>query len=135
MTNRKLQWLKFLYERHVLHEHRPEILADKDNKVALNCTHWAYLLYHTLHAKNKVIKRSSIHSVCVIDNIHIDLECNAFIKNFDWDNCSNLENAIIVPINPDFTVKHHLIKKFYSSKCEYTFKISIIYAEYTPTLT
>jgi hypothetical protein len=121
MNIHELQWLKYLYERHVLYEHKPEILVE--SKSALNCIHWAYLIYHSIEAKNKVIKRNKDHTVCVINKIHIDLECNAFIKAFDWDNGYSLENATLAPINASFPIKHHLLHRFYRSKCEYIIKI------------
>ena len=124
MTQQELQWLELLYERHVLYEHEPKFQAARTT--ALHCTHWAYLLYHSLSGKNKVIKYNNDHSVCVINGIHIDMECNAFIKAFDWDNSFNLENATIAPIHPVFPVKHHLLSKFYRSNSLKTIKIEII---------
>lgn len=124
MTLQELQWLQLLYERHVLYEHEPKFQSAKS--VALHCTHWAYLLYHSLSGKNKVIKYNNDHSVCVIDNIYIDMECNAFIKGFDWDSASSTKNAILAPINPLFPIKYHLLEKFYRSTALKTIKIEII---------
>ena len=121
MTKEELQWLELLYERHVLYEHEPKFQATKTT--ALHCTHWAYLLYHSLSGKNKVIKRNNDHTVCVVNGIHIDMECNAFIKAFDWDSGYSLENAILAPINAFFPIKNHLLHRFYRSKCEYIIKI------------
>ena len=123
MTQQELQWLELLYERHVLYEHEPKFQATKTT--ALNCTHWAYLLYHSLSGKNKVIKYNNDHSVCVINGIYIDMECNAFIKNFDWDSGYSLENAVLAPIHPIYAVKHHLLKKFYRSNSLKTVKIEV----------
>lgn len=124
MTLQEMQWLQLLYERHVLYEHEPKFQAAKTN--ALHCTHWAFLLYHSLSGKNKFIKHNNDHSVCVIDGIYIDMECNAFIKNFNWDITHKLDNAILAPIHPLFAVKNHLLDKFYKSKCLKTVRIEII---------
>lgn len=121
MTQQELQWLQLLYERHVLYEHEPKFQAAK--KLALHCTHWAYLLYHALSDKNKIIKSNDEHSVCVINGIYIDMECNSYIKNFDWDNSCDLSAATILPIHPLFPIKHHLLEKFYVSKCTATIRL------------
>lgn len=125
MTQQELQWLQLLYERHVLYEHDPKFQSAKS--VALHCTHWAYLLYHSLSGKSKFIKYNNDHSVVVIDNIYIDMECNAFIKNFDWDNIYIMDNATLASIHPLFPIKHHLLSKFYRSTALKTLKLEIIY--------
>lgn len=120
-----MQWLQLLYERHVLYEHEPKFREAKT--IALHCNHWSYLLYHSLSSKNRVIKYNNDHSVCVVNGIHIDLECNAFIKNFNWDITHKLDNAIIAPINPLFAVKDYLLERFYRSNSLKTIKIEVYY--------
>lgn len=119
MTQEEVEWLGLLYERHVLYEHEPKFQAAK--ALALHCTHWAYLLYCSLSDIDKCIKYNDEHSVCVVNGIHIDMECNAFIKDMDWEHNFDLSKAKIIQIHPRHQVKYHLLERFYKNPAKSCF--------------
>ena len=50
------------------------------------CTETSYTVYMTLKhiADECYILSNNVHSVCYFNGILIDVECNAYIYNFDW---------------------------------------------------
>lgn len=122
MTREELDWLELLYERHVLYEHEPKFQAAK--ALALHCTHWSYLLYHTLSDADKSIWYNNEHTVCVVNGIHIDMECNAFIKDLDWKHNFDTSRAKLVQIHPRHPIKHHLLSMFYRSPAIGCYKLT-----------
>ena len=109
------EWLKKVYEF---------IIYPNRNHRLLNCSSWDKLIYTRLgYINNKEIQTNETHTVCVVEGVYIDLECNSYLLNFDWKTSSWNDNIKIIPINDKFPIEYYFLHNFYRNKAS---KVSTI---------
>ena len=121
MRQEDKQWLRDIYE-HI-------VFPLRDLRL-LNCTSWEQILYHKLnYVENKEVHTGKMHTVVVAYGVYLDLECNAYLFNFDWKTQSWNENIRVVAINDRFPVRYDLLSAFYAEKALRTTKIHYYHKE------
>jgi hypothetical protein len=108
MTEEEQLWLAAIYENYII-----QAKIRKTN--VLHCEHWSKFVYlHISANKHKILLTNSQHSVCYIDGILVDLEFNAFIKDWGWNSSPMPPNAQYKPISSNYPPIHDEIKSNYS---------------------
>jgi len=102
------EWLCSIY-KHIIHPNRELKLV--------SCNSWNLVLYHKLnYIEDREIQTGNMHTVLVLRGVYIDLECNAYLFNFDWKTQVWNENIRVVPINEHFPVEYEFLRRFYAEK-------------------
>ena len=110
MTETEHKWLADIYKSYII----PAKIKDAN---WLHCDHWSRVVYHHISAiKYKVILAHDTHAVCCIDGILVDLDNNAFIKDWGWNTSSIPLNTVLVPICSLYEIKRVDIVSYYSKK-------------------
>ena len=101
-------WMCSIY-KHIIH-------PNKELKL-VSCNSWGLILYSKLnYIENREIQTNNKHTVLVAHKVYIDLECNAYLFNFDWKTQVWHENIRVVPINEEFPVEYEYLSRFYAEK-------------------
>lgn len=109
MTDDEKAWLASIYENYI-------IQAKIRHKNTLHCDHWSKLVYlHVSASKHKILLTNSSHAACHIDGILVDLEFNAYIKDWGWNSSPIPPNVQYIPISTNYPSNHAEIKLNYSS--------------------
>lgn len=115
-----MKWLSDLYEHYVI----PGRAA---GSTALHCDHWAKILFMELRAKqDKKILSNEDHSVLSIDGVYVDLELNAYIKDFNWGTVSIDSSVIYFPINSKFVVQRDQMFQYYSKPAKEFYGVGVV---------
>ena len=121
MTETEQKWLADIFESYII----PAKIKDAN---WLHCDHWSRVVYqHVLTSKHKFILVNDSHSVCWLDGVLVDLELNAFIKDWGWNTSSIHLNTVLVPICSLYEIKRVDIVSYYSKKA--TKRLIIKYKE------
>jgi hypothetical protein len=103
-----MEWMSKVYE---------SIIQPNRGLKLLTCTAWDTILYHKFcYIVNREIQTNNKHTVLVAHKVYIDLECNAYLYNFDWKTQVWNENIRVIPINKRFIVRYDLLQSFYAEK-------------------
>jgi len=106
MRKEDRDWMCSVY-KHIIYPNRALKL--------LNCATWDKILYDRLkYIEDREIQTGNIHTVLVAHGVYIDLECNAYLFNFDWKTQIWNENIRVVPINEEFPVEYEYLSRFYA---------------------
>ena len=117
MTETEQKWLADIYENYIKQGYNRGIKV-------LHCDHWSKLVYlHVLTSKHKFILVNDSHSVCWLDGVLVDLELNAFIKDWGWAYSSMPPDAQCKPICSKYPIIHEEIKANYSKPATKLFLI------------
>jgi hypothetical protein len=103
-----MEWMSKVYE---------SIIQPNRGLKLLTCTAWDTILYHKFcYIGKREIQTNNRHTVLVAHKVYIDLECNAYLYNFDWKTQVWNENIRVIPINKRFIVRYDLLQSFYAEK-------------------
>ena len=117
MTETEQKWLADIFESYII----PAKIKDAN---WLHCDHWSRVVYqHVLTSKHKFILVNDSHSVCWLDGVLVDLELNAFIKDWGWAYSPMPPDAQCKPISSKYPISHSEINLVYSKPATKLFLI------------
>jgi hypothetical protein len=127
MNKQDQDWLCEVYENFILPGRR------RGSK-ALHCDHWSKMVYLSIKAeRNKRILCNGIHAACIIDGIIVDLEFNAYIKDWGWNSTPiDLKKAVMKPISDNWPIEIGEISNFYNISAKFGYKLK--FADLHPTI-